>query len=359
MARARDGDFASARTDLQQLLNEDEVAAHAAYALGVIAFYEGQEDLALDYFDNAMEIDPLLTDALAATVRVHLRNQDISSARAVIERQEGRSESAPEVRAVDLYVQLYEGRYEQVITGGRSILLEDDDNLDVHYTMAMANFYLGRVELAEYILQSGLDRDPDRPDFYFALAQFQLSQDNIPGAQNFLNRALEIDPNHPEAYNNLGVLQLQSRNYDGAASSFEQATNRAPEYEEAWLNLGNAYKGLGRIDEAQQAFERALQISPDYADPYFNLGVLYMDVEIGELPRIDRCNQAIDFFNNYRDRAGTLPPGPPGQRVPRRSRGLRGDGRGAGRAGERSAGARADHGRLHRRLRVRVLPRRS
>ncbi|MCA9299723.1 MAG: tetratricopeptide repeat protein, partial [Phycisphaerales bacterium] len=311
IARAEDGDFASARTDLQQLLSEPDVAAYAAYGLGVIAFYDGQEDLALDYFDNAMEMDPTLTAPLVATVRTHLRHNDLAGARAVIDRQERASEEAPEVRAVGLYVTLYEGRYEQVISDARALLLEDDDNLDAHYTMAMANYYLGRVELAEYILQTGLDRDPNRPDFYFALAQFELDQDNVPGAQLFLRRALEIDPHHPEAYNNLGVTQMQTRAYEDALDSFTNATRYAPDYQEAWLNLGNAYKGLGQIDEAQEAFEHALRIDDRYADPYFNLGVLYMDVQIGELTRMERCEQAIQYFNSYRERAGTLPPDHP------------------------------------------------
>ena len=154
--RARDGDLGSARLDLQQLISEEEVRARAAYALGVIAFYDGQESQARDYFETAMEADPSLGEPLVASIRLDLRDGDVAGARSTLNRQLSRSENAPAVRAAGLYLDLYSGAYESVIDGARAVLLDDEANLDAHYTMAIANLRLGRLELAEYYPQRRL-----------------------------------------------------------------------------------------------------------------------------------------------------------------------------------------------------------
>ncbi len=306
VGRARGGDLASARTDLQQLLGEPEVAAYALYGLGVIAFYEGQEASALDYFDQAMVSDPTLVDPLIAAIRIYLHHSDVSGARMLLQRQLSAADDIVQVRAAELYISLYEGRYDRVISDGRAMLLEDPANLDIHFAMGMANFYLERYELARYIMTISIERDSERPDFYFLLAMIDEAQGNASSMESWLNRVITIDANHPEALNNLGVLALRARHWDEALDYFQRASTHAPDYREAWLNMGNAYKGMGELDQAQASFEHAIAIDADYADPYFNLGILYLDAEMGELTRQERCQRAIDYFADYRSHVASV-----------------------------------------------------
>jgi len=308
----RAGDFDGASAELRRLADDPaETSARAAYNLGVIAFAEGQRGQALAHFDDAMTRDPTLAEPLVAAIRVYLREGDVGSARGLADRQISRSSNAPAIRAAGLYVSLYEGRYEETIRQGREILLLDDANLDVFYTMGTANLRLGRTELARYIYQAGLERDAERPDMYFGLATLEIAAGNNPGARTMLNRALEADPHHPEAWNNLGVMLLESRNYSEAVDAFQNAARYAPDYREAWLNLGNALKGDRRYSEAQRAFERALAIDGGYADPYFNLGVMYLDSEIEGLEPMERYERSIAYFNEFRARARGLDPDHP------------------------------------------------
>jgi tetratricopeptide (TPR) repeat protein len=309
--RYADGDLAGARDALSALLSDPVVGARAAYNLGTIAFAEQQEDQALAYFEAAMQADPMLAEPVAATVRILLRSGDRLGARRVVDEQLRASEEAPQIAAVALLVTLVEGRHEQVIRDGRALLLRDEDNLDIFYAMGAANLALGRTELARYIFQQGNDRDGERPEFLFGLAEIEIAANNNPGARALLRRLLDVAPYHAEAWNNLGALQLETRAFEEAVESFEAATRCAPSYREAWLNLGNAYKGAQRYSDAIAAFETALSLDRTYADPYFNLGVLYLDTELPTLTRLQRFEQSIAYFGQYRDRAGTLPDGHP------------------------------------------------
>ena len=304
---ARTGDRRAARAQFEQLLDDPEYGGWAAYNLGTTHWYEGDADEARRWFELALERKPDMAEPLAALVRMELQDGDVAGARRLVSEQRALSDDAPEVRAVGLYIDLDEGRFEQVIRDGRDILLEDDDNLDVHYTMGTANLRLGRTELAAAIFQQGLDRDANRPDFYFGLAEIELRASNNPGARTWFERVLDIEPDHPEAWNNLGVLNLESRNYDAAIAAFETATRVAPDFAEAWMNLGSALKGAQRYAESGDVFEYALQLDPGYPDPHFNLGVLYLDTRMDGLTDVQRYQRAIDEFSTFRDAAGTLP----------------------------------------------------
>ena len=303
--RARRGDRASARTDLQQMLRDPEFGAYAAYNLGVIAAYEGQADQAQDYYRQALERDPGFGPAVVALVRGRLVEGDVAGAEQLVATQLRASNNAAGVRAAGLLVTLARERYEQVITDTRAIMTSQPENLDAHYALAMANLGLGRHELATYILQRGLGREAQRPDLYFGLARVALDRGQDQQARMYLTRALDVEPNHLEARVNLALLNLRARNFEEAARLLEGVTSLAPRYQEAWLALGNAYKGLQRFDEARQTFERAARLNDRYADPWFNLGLLYLDVDEFEgLDRIPRMERAIAMFTEFRNRAG-------------------------------------------------------
>lgn len=307
--RAREGQLDSAKTDLQQLLDDPELGPHAAFNLGVIAYYQGEERTARRDFEEALRKDPTFGPAASAIVREYLRTGEESAARQFIREQLVASDNAPSIMAVELMIPLRNGRYEEVITKAREIFMMDPSNLDAHYALALANMGLERYELAKYILQQGLTRDPNRIELKFALSRLAMIEGNTVRARNLLVEVLEKAPNHPEANNNLGVINIQTSNFDDAAANLERATRSAPWFADAWLNLGDAYKQQRRYEDAKNAFVRSSRLDTTSGDPYFNLGILYMDVpDFDRLDRIGRMETALDYFAQYRDLAGSLAP---------------------------------------------------
>jgi Tfp pilus assembly protein PilF len=307
IAEAANGDIEEARAALGRLESDPEVGAWATYNLGVLAYRSGDRARALDRFDAALRSEPTLAAALVGIVRIHLAAGDAAAARRAVDQQTARSDGDAGVRAAGLYVLLHERRYEDVIRQGRDLLLDDEGNLDVFYTMAVAYFESGRPALAEYVVDQAMGRDDTRVEFPLLLARIRMSEDNLAGAQSVLQSALSLDPLSAEAHNNLGVVRLRLRNFSRAAESFEAAIGFAPDYAEAWLNLGNARKGMQDYDGAKEAFERALAVRSGYADAIFNLALLYMDAEIDGLGRIERLQEAIRQFDRYAALAGTIP----------------------------------------------------
>jgi tetratricopeptide (TPR) repeat protein len=306
VALARSGDSGSALVALDRWSSDAEVGGWALYNVGAIHFFEGRVAEAATAWERALLADPANGAAMTALLRLRLREGRVSEARSLLRAQLTTSENAPSIRAAGLIVDLFEGRYEDVIREGGEILLLADDNLDVFYAVAEANLRLGSLELARYIVTQGTERDPERIDFYLLLSQIELEEGNRAGARTWLQRVIEREPNHLEALNNLGVLQLAARDYRGANESFERAVELDPDYRELWLNLGNARKGLQNYEGALEAFEHAREFDAQWADPWFNIGLLYLDAEFGTATRADRLQLAIDAFDAYIARAGRL-----------------------------------------------------
>lgn len=304
---AADGDFRAARAELEALVADPVAGGYALHNLGVIAFYEGQAQAALDYYQRAMERDPLLAAPVVATVRMLLRQGDTAGAQRIVDRQVAASGGDPGVRAAGLLIALHNGRNADVIRDGRAILLVDDDNLDVFVIMAEAYQRAGQAQLGRFILEQGIERDATRADLHFGLARIEIAAGNNPGARAHLQRALEAEPHHPEAWNNLGLMLFRARAFEDAVDAFQNAVRFAPDYKEAWLNLGNAQKGVVDPAAAQTSFERAAQIDSRYPDPHFNLGVLYLESELGGLAPIPRYERAISYFRRFIELSGSVP----------------------------------------------------
>jgi Tfp pilus assembly protein PilF len=305
---ARSGDLDQARVNFQQLVDDPAYGGYALYNLGVIAAAQNQEEQAADYFEEALRAQPDLGDALAALVRPLLRTGQAGQARSRVQQQLSASSNAAPIEAVELLVMVAEERWNDVIEGGRRVLLRQPENLDAHYAMAMAYIGQGRVELGRYILNQGLVRDPNRSDLAFGLAQIELAAGNSQIAQSLLQQLVRVNPLHVEAWNNLGILFLRARNFAGAVTALETATRHAAEYREAWMNLGSARKGVGDADGAISAFERAIALDERYAEPWFNLGVMMLDTEIDGMTRLLRMETALRYFGEFRNRAGAIAP---------------------------------------------------
>lgn len=205
---ARNGDIAQARADFRALQNDPTVGAWATHNLGVLATAENQDDQARAYFEQALDQNPALGDALVALIRPMLRAGDTRGASALVNRYLAASGNAPEIEAASLLVMLEDEQFTQVISAGRAVLLRQPENLDVHFAMAMAYAGLGQNDLGRYILNQALNRDGNRADIRYALAVIELEDGATAAAQSMFRQVTESNPYHVESWNNLGVLYM-------------------------------------------------------------------------------------------------------------------------------------------------------
>lgn len=301
MRAAQSGRASTARTEFETLLGDETFGGLAAYNLGVLAQSEGALSEATRYYDQALTNDPTLGAALMALIRIELSQNDFDGANLAYQRSLSRSQNHTSIRAAGLLIALHRGNFEAVIREARTILIQDESNIDAHYALSSAYHGLGQTELARLVLGEALRREPDRADLHLLQADIQMEQGSDVAAIQSLRDALNVDPNFVEALNNLGVLLHRARNDREAIRHLESAIQLRPDFAEAYLNLSNAYKGAGQLVEAEQALRRALEVRPSLGQAYFGLGLLYLDTEFPGMTRTERLQAAVDNLNQYRN----------------------------------------------------------
>ena len=307
VAAGAEGDLDQAERIFRSLQNHELYGPYARYNLGVLAFGRGDREGARRYFDQALELQPGFGPAVTAIVRERLIAQKPEEAEQFVRAQLAASDNASGVRAAALFIKLHARDYEGVIRDTRGVMIDEPTNIDAHYALAMANLALGRVELADYILNQAMRRDALRADIRYGLARVALARGREVEARRQLEKALELNPHYPEANVDLASLQLKKLEYAAVVEALEPVTQHIPEYVPAWINLGSGLKGIGKHDEAKAAFLRALELEPNNAAAAFNLGILYLDVtRFEDLEQLPRMEMALEWFSKYRAVAGTI-----------------------------------------------------
>lgn len=297
---AEKGNFEAAARDLEKLTDRGDGGFLAAFNLGVVRERQGMYDRGAKAYFLSIQKNPEFTPALENLTRLYLRQGQAGDAERIARRFVNARPDNLGHRAVLLQVDLFRGKYEDVIRSATQILRKDERHVGAMYAMAEANFELGRYELAKSIVGSAVELQPNRAELFYTAGLIEVELENDQGAIVNFRKAIEIRPQYPEARNNLGVLYQKARDYESAEEEFKNAIRAYPDFKEAYLNLGNAYKGGTKYKDAELAFKKALSIDPQFADAHFNLGILYMDGEVPGMDTITRYQKAIESLNAYK-----------------------------------------------------------
>ncbi len=120
-------------------------------------------------------------------------------------------------------------------------------------------------------------------------------------------RALGIDPEYDIAWFNKGKAELQVENLEDAIKSFSRAVDLKPKFAEAWFNKGKALSMSGKnLAEALYCFDTAIELKPAMSEAWMERKILLMSMK-------ERKIRPIPIVNVPR---GGHPPGIMGRERP-------------------------------------------
>ncbi|MCA9543553.1 MAG: tetratricopeptide repeat protein [Myxococcales bacterium] len=305
-AAAGNGDVGGALSALKAAAEDSPGLVEVHYNLGIVSEWMGRVSTAQKHYATALRIDPEHTATVVALARLRARAGDIAGAVAEARSHLERKPDSLRLRnAYDRVRLLQRGQASDVAKTATAVLRKDEKNADAMVNLAMANIDMGRQELALAILENVKPLQPQNPEVLVlqAIAHDRLGEDRR--ARAALEQAISLPGGgSAEAHNNLGLLYHEAGDFTGAEEQFRKALLRWPDMLSAHVNLANALKGQQRFGEAQQTLKRALAIAPNSPEVAYNTGILYLDGQLPELEAINRLEQAIGFFEKYKQLAG-------------------------------------------------------
>ncbi|PWT89632.1 MAG: hypothetical protein C5B54_08590, partial [Acidobacteria bacterium] len=235
---------------------------------------------AVDYYEQALQIDPNYARAWVGLSKVH----SLQSAFSYLPVEEGFSKARKEVdKALELDPNLAEAYAQRgwikrsfdwdwvgADTDCKRALQLDSTNVDVLWAAAYSASTLGRNDEAIQLDRRAIELDPLKAPLFFALGHFAFYSGKWDMAEGAFLKALELNPQYISARVQLiHVYVVQSKPEKALAESLKEQT---PGYHEQALTL--AYFAAGKKEEADAVLaeyipkfqnEAAFQIAEIYA----------------------------------------------------------------------------------------------
>lgn len=238
------GELDIAEKIYREILAQDSQQADVLHLLGILLAQQKKYKEALQYIEQAINIDPNQPTYENSLGNVYKNLQQF--AEAITHYQKGLS-------------------------------------LKPDYAVALNN--LGNIYYqqknyseAEKYYKNALKLKSDYADAHYNLGNIYTQQEKYSEAIEHYKKSLDIDPQHVEALRNLATLQLSLRQTDDALKNFLRLAQLQPDAE-IYFNLGTIFMNKNRFDEAIYYFTESLKLKPDYVDAHLNLGVIYLKIE--------------------------------------------------------------------------------
>ena len=304
-----DGDLSLAEKRFRDAADMAPDLVEARYNLGVLAEWQGRYSEARRQYQRALSTTPEFSPAVVAIGRIMMREGDAPGALDFArDALANRPQSIPLRNALNRLRVAARSEMPAVETESKLVLREDEKNVEAMINLAAAFHHAQKYELAIAILQNAKILDEENPEILSRLALAHLGLDEELPARFALEAASQLEGGATaEVYNNLGLLYHKAGDYPSAETQFRKALARWPDMLPARINLGNALKGQQRYADADREFKGALADHPESPELLFNLGILYLDGALPGMGSIDRLQQALQFFERYKEMAGNRP----------------------------------------------------
>ena len=266
----RSGDLQQAEAIYRQVLQADPQQADAHHLLGVIAYQEGNSDLAIQHISRSIQLQPAHASAYCNLGMV------LASLR----------------------------RWAEAAEQCRQALRLKPDFAEAYSRLGGILQAQGQLVQAEEQFRQALRLQPELAEVYNNLGNVLKAQGRFAAAAESYRQAVSYKPDLTEAYNNLGHALRALDRLTEAAEQFRQALRLKPGFAAALSGLGLVLANLDQFHEAENILQQAVQAGPDLAEAHNNLGLTLMKMRryeeaVASLRQAQRLDPgAVEVCNN-------------------------------------------------------------
>ena len=236
------GQLQEAEAICRQVLAYAPNDSDALHLMGVLAHQCGREEVAMDWINQAIRINPMIG---------HYHNSLGEVCRAL--------------RMLDQAVECYR----------RAMELRPDCGA---WRANLGSAFLEKKQYDEAILeyQRAIQLNPQAAGFYNNLGYALREKGDLDGAVVALRRAVELKPDYLSALLTLGNALWDRGDIDEAIANFRRAIRVNPSSASAHYNLSTALQEKGEIPEALAESDEAIRLMPDHAAAHLNRSLMLL-----------------------------------------------------------------------------------
>jgi Tfp pilus assembly protein PilF len=275
----------TARARLKAALEVDPKLWEAWHDMGVLAYKDGDDDVAIDAFNHALKINKGHISTLLARAEANRRAGHKKDARSDYEEAlRGTEQDDPNRRdaAARLASLLRDaGEFDDAVSVLRDTVRLSGASAKIYTELGLIYIQQKRPELAQLVLAKAVELDAKDPAVYNALAILAQRQGHAQEAFQLFDQAVSLDAKYVDARFNKASVLLDAGDYARAKTELTAIVQMKDEDFSASVALGVAQRGLKEHQEAKKTWERVIKEAPKRstarADAMFNLAMLKID----------------------------------------------------------------------------------
>jgi tetratricopeptide (TPR) repeat protein len=275
----------TAKARLRAAIEADKNLWEAYHDLGVLAFKDGDDDVAIDNFTKALLIKQGHTPTLLARAEAYRRGGRPQQARADYEAvQKSTEPDDPNHRdaATRLAALLRDaGQYDEAVKVLRETVRVSGSSARVYTELGQIYIQQKRYDLAQLVLQKAGELDAKDPAVYNALALLAMRQGHAQEAFQLFDQAVSLDASYFDARFNKAAVLLDAGDYARAKAELVVIVQKRDDDFAAMVALGVAHRGLKEHQEAKRQWERVIRDAPRRSSPrsdaLYDLALLKLD----------------------------------------------------------------------------------
>ena len=219
----------TAKARLKEALEADGKLWEAHHDLGVLAFKDGDDDVAIDHFTKAIAINKGHTPTLLARAEAHRRAGHKRDARTDYETaMRGTEEDDPSRRdaSARLASMLRDaGEYDDAVAILRETVRVHGVNAKIYTELGLIYILQKRLDLAQLVLAKALELDAKDPAIFNALATLAQRLGKAQEAFQLFDQAVSLDASYIDARFNKAAVLLDAGDYREPRSSCRRSSN--------------------------------------------------------------------------------------------------------------------------------------
>jgi tetratricopeptide (TPR) repeat protein len=236
----------------------------------------GETQQAFDILKNAVDINPLLSEAHTNLGNIYLQKQ--MPAEAIAKYEQALSILGQDANIFNnlgsAWMQLNE--YRKAESYYNTAVTLDPSNADTCRNLARALMLQDKDRAAIARLQETLLLNRNDVESMILLGQIHQKLKQTDDALTQFQTAIRVDPYSFSARNSLGFLYLEIEHPNEALLQFRSALDYHGDNAGTWFGMAQAYHLTGQIDDEIQAYEKVLFLSPNLVSALQNVGNAYI-----------------------------------------------------------------------------------
>ncbi len=236
------------------------------------ALDDGNCYLALDYYKQALEINPGYVDALMGISRAYFLLQEYDEALSYIVTARIGATRRIDVLNLEGRINLGLSELDEAERIFNQVLKIEPNNMDASYGLAEIAVFRGNYKEGSDLFEKSLAINPDSRRALLSLSVLYLQMDQPERAESYLASALKLFPQDR-------VVLREAMSYYVDAEDWEKAENLAlqflslePENKDIALVLGMIYKNTGIYDKAVEFFQESIRHQQENPLTWYHLG---------------------------------------------------------------------------------------